>query len=189
MTNRFLHSFRALAVTAGLLAPCLATAQSASRQFDRSSRILSVGLLTGGNYDGLGVGGSFEVGAYSFTPSLSLGLGAFAGFVRDDIAPAALPTYTKTSVPIMAIGNVHLALASQPKLDLYGGLSLGVVSVSQDYGNRTPPAGVEKTRRDSDLGVGLQVGARYAFSPRVIGFGQLGASDVPLLYTGFSFNF
>ena len=183
------YHFRSLAAAAALLVPCITTAQPASRQFDRTSRILSVGLLTGGDYDGLGIGGSFEVGTYEFTPSVSLGLGAFAGFVRDDVAPPALPSYTQTSVPIMAMGNLHLALRSQPKLDIYGGLSLGVVSVSQDYGNRTPPPGVEKTRRDSDLGVGLQFGARYAFSPRVIGFGQLGANKAPLLYTGFSFNF
>lgn len=183
------YRLRSLAAVAALLLPCIATAQSTPRRFDRTSRILSVGLLTGGDYEGLGVGGSFEVGAYDFTPSLSLGLGGFAGFVRDDVAPVADPSYTQTSIPIMAMGNVHLALASVPKLDLYGGLSLGVVSVTTDYRDRTPPDNVEKSRRDSDLGVGLQLGARYAFSPRVIGFGQLGASKVPLLFTGFSFNF
>ena len=183
------YRFSSVAVAASLLVPWMATAQPASRPFDRNSRIISVGILTGGDYEGLGAGGSFEVGTYDFTPGLSLGLGGFAGFVRDDVNPVAFPAYTQTQIPIMAIGNIHLSFASQPKLDLYSGLSLGVVNVRTDYGSRTPPLGVEKSRSDSDLGVGVQIGARYFFTPNITGFGQLGASKVPLLYTGFSFNF
>lgn len=183
MTNRF----RSLAVAAALLVPALATAQSSSPAFSKASRIFNVGLLTGGDYEGFGAGISFEKGAYEFSPTLSLGLGASVGFLRGDVGLSNSFEYNVTQIPIMAIGNVHLALPSQPKLDLYGGLSLGVVRTSVSYDGTAP--NTFDGASDSDLGVGIQIGARYAFTPRVTGFGQLGANDIPLLYAGFSFNF
>lgn len=172
-----------MALAAALLLPAAASAQVAPKAFGMSSRIVSVGLLAGGDYEGLGIGGAFEVGVYDFTPTLSLGLGGFAGFVRETEGNLSL-----TQVPIMAIGNVHLSLPEQPKLDLYGGMSLGIVSASYKY-DGIAPAGVDDSESDSEIGVGIQVGARYAFTPRVTAFGQLGGIDIPLLFAGLTFKF
>jgi hypothetical protein len=182
MTNRF----RTLAVAAAMLLPSVAFAQTAStRPFGRGSRIGSVGVLTGGNnYEGVGLGASFEVGMKEFTPTLSLGIGAMAGFVRGNYG--LFSNVTVTAIPVMAIGNVHLAIASQPKLDLYAGLSAGINRYSYSFDNAI--AGFNGAS-DSQFGIGVQVGARYAFTERAMGFAQVGASDIPLLYAGLSFRF
>jgi hypothetical protein len=183
------HRFRTLAVAAALLLPSVAFAQTAStRPFGQGSRIGSVGILTGGDYEGFGGGASFEVGVKEFTPTLSLGIGAFAGFVKGDVGFTSAFDYNVTQIPIMAIGNVHLALAGQPKLDLYAGLSAGIVRTSVSF-DGTAPGGFDLSESDSEVGIGFQVGARYAFTERAMGFAQLGASDIPLLYAGLSFRF
>ena len=41
-------------------------------------------------------------------------------------------------IPIMSIGNVHLSSPSQPNLDLYGGLSLGIVCTSFSFDGNAP---------------------------------------------------
>ena len=172
-----------------MLLPTIASSQAAStRPFGQGSRIGSIGVLTGGDYEGFGAGASFEVGVAEFTPTLSLGVGAFAGYVRGDVGFSNVFNYNLTSIPLMAIGNVHLAIASQPKLDLYAGLSAGIVRTSISYDGTAPGSfGLEDS--NSDSGFGFQVGARYGFTDRAMGFAQLGAGDIPLLYAGLSFRF
>lgn len=188
MTSRFFS----LAAAAVLLVSGTASAQQASTgAFGKGSKILSVGVLAGGDYEGFGVGGSFEVGVIDFTPSLSLGVGAFAGVVRDNV-DYGFGTfggeYTLTSIPVMAIGNVHLGIASQPKLDLFGGVSLGIIASRFSYDDNTP-SGFTQSANDSDVGLGIQVGARYNFTSSITGMAQLGVNDIPLLYAGLSFRF
>jgi len=189
MNNRF----RTFAVAAALLIPSIAFAQSTStststRPFGLGSRIASVGILTGGDYEGFGIGGSFEVGVKELTPTLSLGVGAFAGFVRGDLG---FNFGNVTQIPVMAIGNVHLDIPSLPKLDLYGGLSLGILrtSLSVDFDDDEFGGFGDGSLSNTELGLGIQVGARYAFTPRAMGFAQLGVNDIPLLYAGLSFKF
>jgi len=182
MTNRF----RSVAIAAALLVPTVAFSQASTRPFGQGSRIASVGVLTGGDYEGLGLGGSFEVGVKEFTPTLSLGVGAFAGYVRGDLG---FGLGNVTQIPVMAIGNVHLAIPSQPKLDLYGGLSLGLLRTSVSFDDGDTGLFGDETLSNSDLGLGIQVGGRYAFTPRAMGFVQLGVNDIPLLYAGLSVKF
>jgi len=183
MTNRF----RSFAVAVAMLVPTVAFAQAKStRLFGQGSHVASVGLLTGGDYEGFGVGGSFEVGVRDLTSTLSLGVGAFAGIVRGDVVHAGFDN-PLTQIPVMAIGNVHLALPSQPKLDLYGGLSLCIVRTQFPFDGKAPNFFDEDSY--TNVGLGIQVGARYAFTPRAMGFAQLGANDIPLLYAGLSFKF
>ena len=87
----------------------------------------------------------------------------------------------------MSIGNVHLSLPSQPTLDLYGGLSLGIVCTSFSFDGNAP--GLFDSASNSDTGLGMQIGAQYALTPRAMGFAQLGAYDIPLLYGGVWFKF
>ncbi|MEO7521383.1 MAG: outer membrane beta-barrel protein [Gemmatimonas sp.] len=178
MTNRV----RTLAVAAAMLLPTVSFAQDSARPFGQGSRLLSLGIMTGGDYDGFGGGASFEVGVINFTPALSLGVGGMIGYLRESEG-----RFSVSAMPIMAIGNVHLALPAQPKLDLYGGLSIGVVRVSSDGCDALPGIPCDDSRSDS--GLGLQIGARYAMTPRASLMGQLGFSDIPLLYAGVSFKF
>ena len=183
-----INRFRALTAAAALmLVPAVASAQAASTPaFGKGSRVLSLGIMTGGDYEGFGAGGSFEIGTHQLTNTLTLGLGGMVGFVRDSESGFGAD-FSVTQIPIMAIGNVHLALPSQPKLDLYGGVSLGIISARVSYDS--PVAGVDGSASESDFGVGIQVGARYAATERMQVFGQLGVNDIPLLFAGVSFKF
>jgi opacity protein-like surface antigen len=178
------HRFRTLALAAAMLLPVVSHAQAAATTnfFGRGTRIASLGIMTGGDYEGFGGGGSFEIGVINFTPTLSLGVGGMIGYLSESEGG-----FSVSAMPIMAIGNVHLALPAQPKLDLYGGLSIGVVRVSSDVCDALP--GIPCDADSSDSGLGLQVGARYAMTPRASLMGQLGFSDIPLLYAGVSFKF
>lgn len=185
MINRF-RAFSAAA--AMMLVPAIASAQAPSTPaFGKGSRVLSLGVMTGGDYEGFGAGGSFEVGTHTLTNTLTLGLGGMVGFVRDSENSGVLGgEFSVTQIPIMAIGNVHLALPNQPKLDLYGGVSLGIISARVSYDSDI--AGVDDSASESDFGIGIQVGARYAATPRFQLFGQLGVNDIPLLFAGVSFK-
>jgi len=169
-----------------MLLPSVSFAQATStRPFGQGSRQLSVGILTGGDYEGFGAGAQFEVGVKEFTPTLSLGIGAFGGYIKGDYG--LFSDVSITSTPIMGVGNLHLAIPSQPKLDLYAGASIGIVRWSYDLNDNNYP-GFDGAS-DSEVGFGIQVGARYAFTERTMGFAQLGASDMPLLFAGLSFKF
>lgn len=177
---------RSLALVAALAAPLsIASAQSG---FGVGSKLFSVGLLGGGasNY-GIGAGAAFEVGVKDFTPELSLGIGGFVGFThRSD--SYFTTSISSTTIPIAAIGNVHYKLKDQPKLDLYGGLNLGFVhySFSTDYPGYTAGS---YGGGSSSLALGLDVGARYDFAPKVAGFVQLsGGSNFPLYFLGLTFK-
>ena len=87
----------------------------------------------------------------------------------------------------MSIGNVHLSSPSQPNLDLYGGLSLGIVCTRFSFDGNAP--GLFDSASNSDTGLSMQIGARHALTPRAMGFAQLGAYDIPRLYGGVWFKF
>jgi hypothetical protein len=96
-------------------------------------------------------------------------------------------SYKWTTIPIAAIANAHYKMADQPKVDLYGGLSLGFVhySYSSDYAgfNSSSVGG------SSDLALGINVGGRYDFTPNVAGVLQLsGGSHFPLYFLGLTFK-
>jgi opacity protein-like surface antigen len=178
-----MNRIRTLAVAAALaVVPASMSAQAAATPaFGVGTKLLSVGILTGGDYEGFGFGGSFEYGLLSFTPRVSLGIGGSIGYVSDEDFGVDV-----SAMPIMAIGNVHFAMPTQPKLDLYGGLSVGVIRAEVDCGTI---AGVSCNASDTESGFGLQVGARYWLTNRVGVKGQLGLGDIPLLNAGVSFRF
>jgi uncharacterized protein YraI len=164
----------------------------AGSAFGVGSKLLSVGLTGGGaaNY-GLGIGAQYEVGFKELSPALTLGIGATVGYSTRSfdygVFGGTRYSYNWTTIPVGAIGNVHWKIPSQPKLDLYGGLSLGYAfySFSSDF-DGFDSGSVSGT---SDLLLGLNVGARYQFAPKFQGMMQLSGGDNLSLYQiGLSFR-
>lgn len=171
-----------MAVAALLAAP---THEAAAQAFQKGSKVLSLGVMAGGDYEGFGGGGSFEVGILEIAPKIKLGVGGLIGYVRDSES-FGLSDYTLSVMPIMAIGNVHFEVPNQPKLDLYAGASAGIIRVSYS-GDFVGIPGVSAS--DSDTGFGIQGGIRYGVNDKTSLMGQIGFGDIPLLFAGVSFKF
>jgi hypothetical protein len=77
---------------------------------------------------------------------------------------------------------VHYAIPSLPALDLFGGLSLGIARTSVDG-----LLGTDVSNSETVLGINL--GGRYMFTPKLGGFAQLGLADAPELFLGVSIKF
>ncbi len=159
------------------------SAQAASSTFIKGDRLASVGVMTGGDYDGTGVGAMVEWGVASLTSKVQLGLGGFVGVQRNSDGIGSVKVST-TVLPLMATGNLHFALPDQPKLDLYAGASLGFIRASGDV------SGVSGGSSSStDTAVGIQGGARYIVASKLSVVGQVGLGDLPLIFAGVSFKF
>lgn len=178
-------TLRNLAFAAAALAlPAVVGAQS-SASFGKGTKVLSLGVMAGGDYEGFGGGASVEVGVLEFTPKIKLGVGGMIGYVRSSES-FGLSKYTLAAMPVMAIGNVHFEVPNQPKLDLYAGASVGIVRVSYS-GDFAGIPGIGGST--SDTGFGIQGGARYGIGDKMSLMGQVGIGDIPLLYAGVSFKF
>jgi len=170
---------------AAIVLPTALSAQASATSFGKGTKILSLGLMTGGDYDGFGGGASVEVGVVDFTPKIKLGVGGLIGYVRNSES-FGLSNYTFTAIPVMAIGNVHFEVPNQPKLDLYAGASVGIIrgSFSGSF-TGIPGGGASNT----DTGFGIQGGARYGIGDKLSVMGQIGIGDIPLLFAGVSLKF
>jgi hypothetical protein len=153
--------------------------------FTVGSTLLSAGVLVGGdNIDGVGIGMAMERGVHAFTPTVRLGLGGAAGIVRDDNR-GRFGAFDLTQVHAHFISNVHFAVRSAPRMDLYAGASLGLTRTSVDG---SPSGGPWRGGDDTDLGLGIQGGVRFALNRRSLLMAQLGLGDVPLFFAGMSFR-
>lgn len=181
--TRHSPSLFALAAAAMLALPSLASAQ-ATGPFEVGSKVGSIGLIAGGDYDGAGIGVQGEFGFRKLGNTV-LGLGGFVGVQRESETFFGTKV-TSTVIPIMAIGNVHFPIASQPKLDLFAGASLGFISVNAEVDG---VGGGDFDAGDSDIGFGIQGGARYNLSNKLSLMGQVGVGDIPLIFAGVSIKF
>ncbi len=148
---------------------------AAQGEFAVGTKVLSVGLLSDG---GTGVNGAFEYSLLELAPNMRLGVGASVGYFSESSFGFSFST-----MPIMANGNVHLALPDVPALDLFAGAAFGIARFSYDTGF----PGVDGS--DSETIFGVNVGARYYFTPRIGAVAQLGLADAPELFLGVSFKF
>jgi opacity protein-like surface antigen len=190
------------------LVPAIVGAQSASR-FTRGSRIASIGVLAGGdNYDGAGAGTTVEFGALSISKDIHLGIGASLGYMRSSEG-SGIAKVSLSQIPAYAIGNLHFTPASQPKLDLYAGASVGLTyarvsseTVIFDDVVRTPlpqqsllllmrrsGAAARVSESNTDTGFGIQGGAHFGLTDALSVTAQIGLIDIPLFYGGVSFKF
>jgi hypothetical protein len=206
MRARLRHPLRfALLAT---LVPSICLAQAAATKFSPGSKLVSVGVLTGGeNYEGFGAGGTLEIGAISFSKSVTLGIGGSLGYMRTSEGTGTVAV-TVGQIPIYAIGNLHFSPPSQPKLDLFAGASVGVTYYRasgdvDDFEERVVAhpsesvllrlGRVSAARRAStsstETGFGIQGGGHFGLTNSMSVTAQIGLIDIPLFYGGVSFKF
>ncbi len=179
MTARFAR----LAAAAAFVAALPLTASAQDKPFSKGDRVVSASFMTGGDYDGTGFGGQVEFGLLPIGKT-TLGIGGFAGFQRDSEGTGIYKA-TATVVPIMAVGNLHFPIASQPKLDVYAGASIGFIRASVSVDGVGAVGGKAS---NTDSGFGIQGGARYWMSSSLGVNAQVGFGDIPLIQAGISFK-
>lgn len=160
-----------VALAAAALVP-LAAASAQDAAFGKGSKILDLGIVT----DPTGFGGGFEVGLLELAPNFTLGVGGAAAYQSESAFGVDV-----SSTWIAGVANVHYAIPSLPALDLFGGASLGIVRASVDI--------VGESASDSEVGFGINLGARYMFTPKLGGVVRLGVEDAPELFLGVSIKF
>ncbi|RFM24321.1 MAG: hypothetical protein D0433_04665 [Candidatus Thermochlorobacter aerophilum] len=128
-------------------------------QAEAQSLFLRKGMIAGAGLGLDGFGGLPIVGQLEFGvgPKIGIGrfgVGALAGIYFN---PGA------TAVMVGGQGNYHFDIPTVPELDLYAGLNLLIGFAGSRFGGSS-----------TGVGLGLNVGARYFFTPLVAGFLRLG---------------
>jgi hypothetical protein len=181
--------FRTLVASAvAALTVCAAStlsAQNTSRPFTSGARNLSLGYMTGEDYEGSGIGLMVERGVLAFSPQLVLGLGGFTGVSRNTTRVGTVDVRA-TTVPVMGVLNLHLSPAGVPKVDLYTGLSAGFTRVSRNV--IALPVGSPDSD-GTEFSLGIQGGGRYALTTRASILAQVALGDLPLILLGGSYTF
>lgn len=185
---------RALTVAAAVaVAPSIMLAQK--NQFEVGSKVLSVGLLLGGTSytygsGGIGLGAGLEVGVGEIAKQVRLGVGGFLGYQHDSDGLFG-NNFSVSSILIAGFVNGHYQLKQVPKLDLYAGPVLGISRQSVNYDNKCVSSiTYDCNNSSSDPAVGVQTGARYEFTPGVLGSIQLSVGTrLPLANAGIAFKF
>jgi hypothetical protein len=160
-----------VALAAAALVP-LASASAQDAAFGKGSKILDLGIVT----DPTGFGGGFEVGLLELAPNFTLGVGGAASYQSQDLLGVSF-----SSTWIAGVANVHYAIPSLPQLDLFAGAALGIVRGSSET--------ILGDVSNSDVGFGINLGARYMFTPKLGGVVRLGVEDAPELFLGVSIKF
>lgn len=140
---------------------------SAQARYDKGDVLLNAGIGLGYSYFGGGV--PILVGA-DFAVNDVITVGPYFGYT----SYGYLSSYRYTSIDIGARGSYHFSELFEirnEKLDIYGGVALGysITSSNYDYGFY----GYSDPYPDR-IQFGLHAGARYFFSEKVAGFGELG---------------
>lgn len=183
---------------AGALA-CGAASQANAQAFDEGTKHLNVGIGFGSGYYGY----SYLSGSdYSEIPTIFLsydqgtaielgpgiiGIGGFLGYSSASASYAYVGyswEYKWTNFVIGARGTYHYPLDNE-KLDVYGGLSLGLWMQSYEYTNSDPFWGgtLDSDDNYTNLYYAGCVGARYMFTEKLGAFAELGW-DIALLKAG-----
>lgn len=189
---------RALTVAAAVaVAPSIMLAQK--NQFEVGSKVLSVGLLLGGTSytygsGGIGLGAGLEVGVGEIAKQVRLGVGGFLGYQHDSDGLFG-NNFSVSSILVAGFVNGHYQLKQVPKLDLYAGPVLGISRQSVNYDKKcvslfTDYCDYQSRYPKSYPAVGVQTGARYEFTPGVLGSIQLSVGTrLPLANAGIAFKF
>lgn len=184
-----INRIRAVAVAAALVAlPAISSAQD--RQFDVGSKLLNVGLILGSeSYGSVGVGGGLEVGFKNISDQVILGIGGSIGIARSSYNFGTFGS-SSTAIPILGFVHGHYQLENVPKLDLYAGPAVGVSLYRFSYDSGYCAGTNVCDANGSDPAIGVQAGARFALTPKVLGWAQLsGGTNLPFLNAGVSFKF
>jgi hypothetical protein len=179
---------------------CMASSfQLNAQAFSESTKELNAGLGFGNSYYGY----SYVTGAnYTQIPTIFLsydqgtkielgpgkiGIGGFLGFSSAKASYAYDNyewSYSWKNTVIGGRGTYHYPVANE-KLDLYGGVSIGIWMQSYTYRDTDPFWGgsLNQNQKYSNLYYAGCVGARYLFTDKIGAFGELGW-DIALLKLG-----
>lgn len=157
-------------------------------QFEKGRNYVGAHLGLSGVGSAVTLGGDYEIGVSNRIGIGTIGVGALLDFWSYTFTyalyrgPAALGDFSYRYTSIAAMGNYHFILDDR-KWDPFAGLVLGYYIVSA----RTPLgswSGLEASR----LYLGLQIGARYQFSPSWTAQARLGFGPY-ILAIGADFRF
>lgn len=153
----------------------------AQANYDKGNFILNAGIGLGYYFAG-GIPLQLN-GEYFFTDKLSIGpyLGVTSYRYR-----YFGDGYTFTFIDFGARGSYHFSELfgiTNDKVDVYGGAFLGFLASSYNG-----PGDLDNDPYGSTVRAGIHAGARYYFSPKVAGYGELGWGLAPLSL-GLTFKF
>ncbi len=161
---------------ATLLAFAVLMPSRASAQFTNGSIYLGPELGLG-----LGYGGGIVLGGMIESPITNpgtVGSGRLAIAARIDYYSYSVPDFSYSWIPIGVYCDYHFVI-NDPKWDLFAGLGLGYVIVSESYSG--PDAGLfNYAYGGSTVFIAVQVGARYFFSPNMALRAEWGLGYLPL---------
>jgi len=179
--NRFVTMKFIAALLIGFL---FLTAASHAQSFQVGTNVVSAGL---------GLGGSYGLGAYSATPGISLqyergmwdvpgpgvvSLGGYLGtkgFHDDGFAAFGYSYQQRWRYTIIGVRSAyHYNGLDVEPLDLYGGAMLSYNILSYRYTDNDPLSTYHGGNYGSSAAVSLYIGARYFFTPKVAAFAELG---------------
>ena len=125
---------------------------------------------------------------------MRLGVGGFLGYQHDSDGLFG-NNFSVSSILVAGFVNGHYQLKQVPKLDLYAGPVLGISRQSVNYDKKcvslfTDYCDYQSRYPKSYPAVGVQTGARYEFTPGVLGSIQLSVGTrLPLANAGIAFKF
>lgn len=161
----------------------LLLSNSTFAQFNKNDKLLNVGIGVNSYYSGgIPLSSSFEVG---ITDDISVGVGLDYLSHRYD---AFGIKYGFSALYLGARGSYHfskLLNVRDEALDIYGGASLGYRRFTWRDNNSFVGLG---NSYGSGLFLGIHVGARYYFAPKVGGFFEVGAGGSSNARLGLAFR-
>jgi hypothetical protein len=149
-----------------------------AQTFNKGDKVLNVGIGLGSVYGYAGYGSSlpplsasFEVGITDKVGIGRVGVGGIFAYSKYGDS-----NFSVSNIIIGARGLYHFDFDVE-KLDVYGGVMLGynIVSTSPDYSTISGGFGFVNPYGSYVTG-GVFAGARYMFSEKIGGFGELGYS-------------
>jgi len=162
-------------------------AQSKS-SFTKGNNLFNVGVGIGSPFFGSGYESSLPVNpsiSYERGVSDAISVGGQLSYASAKYDAGFNYTFKESAIYIGARGSYHFneLLKLSPKFDLYGGTSLGyvTVSVSDNQGSFTGTA--------SGFGFGLYAGAKYYFGSSTAIYSELGYESLSFLNLGIAFKF
>lgn len=161
----------------------LLLSNSSFAQFNKGDKLLNLGIGVNSYYSGgIPLSTSFEVG---ITDEISVGVGLDYLSHRYN----ALGTkYGFSAIYFGGRGSYHfskLLNVKSEELDIYGGASLGFRRFAWKDNNNFASLG---NSYGSGLFLGIHVGARYYFTPKVGGFFEVGAGGSSNARLGLAFR-
>ena len=165
-------------------------AQSKSASFNNGDNLLNIGVGIGSPFFGSGYKASLPINpsiSYErgITDAISIGGQLSYASSKFDNSFNNAYNFKENAIYIGARGSYHFnqLFELDRKFDVYGGASLGyvTVSVSDNVGSLGSTA--------SGLGFGLFAGGKYYFKPSTALYAELGYQSLSLLNIGIAFKF